>query len=94
MRSSFLRRVAIAVVAIGLSVAAMWLFPIDGMVPSPYNRPNGCVFHTRCAYKVPGLCDTVVPGAYPVGDGQMARCLMYDEKYAERFQEKPLAVRG
>jgi uncharacterized membrane protein len=30
MRSSFLRRVAIALVAIGLSVAAMWLFPIDG----------------------------------------------------------------
>jgi oligopeptide/dipeptide ABC transporter ATP-binding protein len=62
------------------------LFPIEGMVPSPYNRPSGCVFHTRCAYRVPGLCDTVEPGAYAVGEGQVARCLMYDERYTAQFK--------
>jgi hypothetical protein len=30
MTASFLRRAAVAMIAIGLSVAAMWLFPIDG----------------------------------------------------------------
>ena len=64
------------------------LRPIEGIVPSALNRPRGCVFHTRCAQRIKGLCDVVAPESFAVGDGQAARCLMYDEKYAAQFAAK------
>ena len=41
---------------IGRKVQAR-LKPITGMVPNPYNRPKGCLFHPRCPYAIPGTCD-------------------------------------
>jgi oligopeptide/dipeptide ABC transporter ATP-binding protein len=66
------------------------LDPIRGMVPSPYQRPPGCPFHTRCDRAVVGLCNQVVPEPILVGDGHETRCLMYDPKYHDQFvhQEK------
>ncbi|MGK2930977.1 MAG: ABC transporter ATP-binding protein [Acidimicrobiales bacterium] len=38
------------------------LIPIPGSPPSLINRPSGCPFHPRCAFReVPGRCDHEVP---------------------------------
>jgi oligopeptide/dipeptide ABC transporter ATP-binding protein len=38
------------------------LIPIPGSPPSLINRPSGCPFHPRCAFReVPGRCDQEVP---------------------------------
>ena len=31
------------------------LTPVPGDIPSPLERPAGCVFHTRCAQMMPGM---------------------------------------
>lgn len=31
---------------------------IEGSVPSPAHTPRGCPFHPRCAYALPGRCNT------------------------------------
>ncbi|MBV9896445.1 MAG: ABC transporter ATP-binding protein [Chloroflexi bacterium] len=53
------------------------LEPIEGMVPSPYNRPTGCPFHPRCPAFIPGKCDTLRPELVEVGDGRAVRCHLY-----------------
>ena len=52
------------------------LIPIPGSPPSLINRPSGCPFHPRCAFReVPGVCDEVVPELRPVGtSGHTAAC--------------------
>jgi len=46
------------------------LIPIPGSPPSLINRPPGCPFHPRCAFReVPGVCDEVVPPLREVGTG-------------------------
>ena len=50
---------------------------IRGMVPGPYNRPMGCLFHPRCDEFLPGICDRIVPSRVPLGDGREVRCLLY-----------------
>jgi peptide/nickel transport system ATP-binding protein len=52
------------------------LTPVPGDIPSPLERPSGCVFHTRCGQAVPGLCDREVPTAREVAQGHAASCLM------------------
>ncbi len=37
------------------------LKPIPGDIPSPLERPTGCVFHTRCKLFESGVCDNAVP---------------------------------
>lgn len=41
---------------------------LEGDVPSAYNPPSGCKFHTRCPY-AQERCRTEVPGLRPAGDG-------------------------
>ncbi len=55
------------------------LEPIEGMVPDPYNRPDGCPFHPRCASAQPGLCDRVHPDLVDLPDGRAVRCLLYEQ---------------
>lgn len=50
------------------------LTPVPGDIPSPLNRPPGCVFHTRCAIARPGHCDRVAPGARTTGQGHSVAC--------------------
>ena len=38
------------------------LQPVPGDIPSPLERPSGCVFHTRCTKVVGDVCHTVRPG--------------------------------
>jgi peptide/nickel transport system ATP-binding protein len=43
-------------------------------IPNLTDLPSGCVFHPRCPYFVPGLCDDVVPQLIDVGEGRGAAC--------------------
>ena len=52
---------------------------IDGMVPSPFERPQGCGFHPRCTMAVPGLCDREVPEPITISEGHVASCLLHGE---------------
>jgi peptide/nickel transport system ATP-binding protein len=50
---------------------------IKGMVPDPYNRPQGCPFHTRCIKRMPGLCDKALPPNVALGGSHAVRCWLY-----------------
>lgn len=64
------------------------LSPIEGMVPSPFERPEGCPFHPRCEKSIQGLCDVVAPQTITINDEHYARCLMHDDQYREQFVEE------
>jgi len=53
------------------------LQPVAGMVPSPYNRPTGCPFHTRCPHVMPGLCDRLDPQPIQLENGRDVSCFLY-----------------
>ena len=55
------------------------LVAIEGMVPSPFQRPRGCPFHTRCAHRIDGVCDVVEPATTHFVGKHMARCHLYNE---------------
>ena len=55
------------------------LASIKGMVPDPFNLPNGCVFHPRCPKFMPGKCDKIKPSWTKVDEGRYVRCLLYEE---------------
>ena len=52
------------------------LIPIPGSPPSLINRPSGCPFHPRCAFReVPGRCDQEVPELRAIDHpGHLASC--------------------
>ncbi|MCH9671177.1 MAG: ABC transporter ATP-binding protein [Gammaproteobacteria bacterium] len=52
------------------------LTPIPGDIPSPLERPTGCVFHTRCDRAIPGTCDAQRPVQIRVEDGHEAACFL------------------
>jgi len=54
------------------------LTPIVGAVPHPYDRPEGCPFHPRCADFMPGICDRRTPSLRPVGDQHAVSCFLYE----------------
>ncbi|MBX3082217.1 MAG: ABC transporter ATP-binding protein [Anaerolineae bacterium] len=70
------------------------LTPIRGMVPSPFSRPAGCTFHTRCDKAVAGVCNQVVPVPVVTNPDAAAyhetRCLLYDERYEEEMSSKEM----
>ena len=46
---------------------------LEGDVPSAYNPPSGCKFHTRCPYATE-QCRTEVPQLRSVGEDHMVAC--------------------
>lgn len=50
------------------------LIPVPGDIPSPLERPAGCVFHTRCDRFMANICDASPPEATLVEDGHTAKC--------------------
>ncbi len=50
------------------------LTPVAGDIPSPLERPTGCVFHTRCPQVIAGRCDVDMPGITDLGAGHSVSC--------------------
>ncbi len=50
---------------------------IEGMVPSPYQRLQGCSFHPRCPDFMPGVCDEAQPQLIQLEEGHAVRCHLY-----------------
>lgn len=46
---------------------------LEGDVPSPYNPPKGCHFHTRCRY-ASKLCKSDAPAMKELGNGHCVAC--------------------
>ena len=64
------------------------LNPIYGMVPSPFERPEGCPFHPRCEASIKGICDVIAPQTIALTPEHHSRCLMHDKQYRQRFVEE------
>ncbi|MVA71047.1 ATP-binding cassette domain-containing protein [Agrobacterium vitis] len=47
---------------------------IPGMIPDPFNLPDGCVFHPRCELARDGDCRRIYPPVTRIDDERMARC--------------------
>ncbi|HBR59833.1 MAG TPA: dipeptide/oligopeptide/nickel ABC transporter ATP-binding protein [Deltaproteobacteria bacterium] len=54
------------------------LTPIPGDIPSPLERPPGCVFHTRCPEVLADRCNSSVPQHTNVGQDHSASCFAVD----------------
>jgi oligopeptide/dipeptide ABC transporter ATP-binding protein len=50
---------------------------LTGDVPSPVNPPNGCRFHTRCAYRM-DICEQEAPALKEVEQGHYVACHLMD----------------
>lgn len=50
------------------------LVPIPGDIPSPLERPPGCVFSTRCSVAIEGRCTVDVPKFVELGNGHRVAC--------------------
>ena len=59
------------------------LTPIPGDIPSPLERPGGCVFHTRCTVAEP-RCNQSVPPMTKFDDTHLAACFVEAEKRGAR----------
>jgi len=55
------------------------LRPVPGDIPSPLDRPSGCVFHTRCSKAIKGRCDSTMPQETTVTDGHAASCFVVED---------------
>jgi peptide/nickel transport system ATP-binding protein len=53
------------------------LATITGSIPHPYNRPEGCPFHTRCPEAMAGTCDVREPLLQPVEPDHLVSCFLY-----------------
>jgi peptide/nickel transport system ATP-binding protein len=59
------------------------LTPVPGDIPSPLERPTGCVFHTRCAVSLGERCAKNVPPAYGLASGHDAACFLLETEKVE-----------
>ena len=56
------------------------LTPIPGDIPSPLERPPGCVFHTRCPEVIADRCNATVPKRTEVAKGHDVSCFALEAK--------------
>lgn len=54
------------------------LNPIKGVVPDPYEVPEGCSFRTRCPYEM-AICRQKEPPLADLGSGQASACWLEKE---------------
>jgi peptide/nickel transport system ATP-binding protein len=55
------------------------LTPVPGDIPSPLERPAGCVFHSRCPEIIRGRCNTAVPRMSRIKPGHTAACFAVED---------------
>ena len=65
------------------------LTPIPGDIPSPLERPTGCVFHTRCPQAMAGTCEASAPARTELGGGHQGACFLLDPSTASAASETP-----
>jgi oligopeptide/dipeptide ABC transporter ATP-binding protein len=58
------------------------LVPVPGDIPSPLERPSGCVFLTRCPVAIEGRCDLARPAMLDRGPDHAAACFALDREAA------------
>jgi peptide/nickel transport system ATP-binding protein len=56
-----------------------------GEIPSAARLPKGCVFHTRCPRKLPGICEAEEPGLITLETGHMVRCHLPTDQLPRRI---------
>jgi peptide/nickel transport system ATP-binding protein len=52
---------------------------VEGSIPHPYARPQGCAFHPRCPDAIAGVCDQKLPAAVALGARRDAACFLHHE---------------
>lgn len=55
------------------------LTPVPGDIPSPLERPSGCVFNTRCSQIVGSECTTQVPAEVSIERDHKVACHIFKE---------------
>ena len=55
------------------------LTAVPGDIPSPLERPSGCVFNTRCGQIVGAACTSIGPNAVDLGADHTVACHIYKE---------------
>ena len=58
------------------------LTPVLGDIPSPLERPSGCVFHTRCSQSVGSRCQMRIPEDTRIDPSHRVACHIYGEDAA------------
>jgi peptide/nickel transport system ATP-binding protein len=53
------------------------LKPIQGSVPSLFERPRGCSFYPRCEDVSPGKCDMAAPPRCQISEDHFVNCFLY-----------------
>lgn len=53
--------------------------PLQGDMPNPANPPSGCIFHTRCPFKM-DVCTQKIPELQEYKDGHSVACHLYTEE--------------
>ena len=61
--------------------------PVVGELPSAYEPPSGCRFHTRCPVVIEGTCSREHPPLYNVGPEHLAACLWHDPRFVDDAPE-------
>ena len=56
------------------------LTPVKGDIPSPLDRPTGCVFNTRCPVSLGTECESRVPVYTEIEDGHRVACLLTENE--------------
>ena len=56
------------------------LTPVPGDIPSPLERPRGCVFNTRCGRIVGEACHRTMPPEIAVDEAHQVACHIYGEE--------------
>ena len=57
------------------------LTPVPGDIPSPLERPSGCVFNTRCGEVFGDVCTATVPLEQWVDPAHRVSCHIYDRQH-------------
>ncbi len=52
---------------------------VEGSIPHPYARPQGCAFHPRCPDALAGVCDRKLPASVALGARRDAACFLHHE---------------
>jgi oligopeptide/dipeptide ABC transporter ATP-binding protein len=70
----------------GVETGKRRLYSIPGLVPSPYDRRQGCPFAERCFHKIAACTESLPPLTETKNSGRMVRCLQPGpEEEAQRY---------